>query len=82
MEKIEAFAKGLGKRPIRISVLGCPVNGPGEAREADIGLAGGRGVGYIYRRGVQVRKVEEHEMLEAVKEEIMKFLEEGAEVGS
>jgi len=87
VEKIEAFAKGLGKRPIRISVLGCPVNGPGEAREADIGLAGGRGVGYIYRRGVQVRKVEEHEMLEAVKEEILKFLEEGtleegAKVGS
>ncbi|MFQ5507483.1 MAG: flavodoxin-dependent (E)-4-hydroxy-3-methylbut-2-enyl-diphosphate synthase [Planctomycetota bacterium] len=74
--KVEEFARTLGKRPIRISVLGCPVNGPGEAREADIGLAGGRGEGFIYRRGVQVRKVKEHEMLDALKVEVRRFLEE------
>ncbi len=77
--EVEAFAKTLGPAPIRISVLGCPVNGPGEAREADIGLAGGRGIGYIYRRGELVRKVKEDEMLPALKEEVRKFLEEERE---
>lgn len=74
--KVEEFAKTLGKTPIRITVLGCPVNGPGEAREADIGVAGGRQVGFIYRRGVQVRKVSEDELLPALKEEVLRFLEE------
>ena len=73
---VEAFAKTLGDTPIRISVLGCPVNGPGEAREADIGVAGGRHEGFIYRRGVQVRKVTEGELLPALKEEVHRFLEE------
>lgn len=74
--KVEEFAKTLGKEPIRISVLGCAVNGPGEAREADIGLAGGRHQAFIYRRGVQVRRVKEGEMLTALKEEVVRFLEE------
>jgi len=81
--EVEAFARTLGPRPVRISVLGCPVNGPGEAREADIGLAGGRGMGFLYRRGVQVRKVPEGEMLAALKEEVLRFLEEeGGTAGS
>ena len=78
VKQVEEYAKTLGDVPIRISVLGCPVNGPGEAREADIGVAGGRQQGFIYRRGVQVRKVKEHELLPAMKEEVQKFLADQA----
>jgi (E)-4-hydroxy-3-methylbut-2-enyl-diphosphate synthase len=64
------------EEPIRVSVLGCVVNGPGEAAESDIGLAGGNGQAVIYRRGKVVRKVKEDEMLEAVSQEIDSFLED------
>ena len=82
VKKVEEFAKTLGKTPIRITVLGCPVNGPGEAREADIGVAGGRQVGFIYRRGVQVRKCAENELLPALKEEVARFLAEERAAGA
>jgi (E)-4-hydroxy-3-methylbut-2-enyl-diphosphate synthase len=59
--------------PVKISVLGCVVNGPGEAREADIGVAGGRGAGAIYRRGQLVRRVKEEDLLPALLEEVEKF---------
>ncbi len=64
------------KAPIKIAVMGCVVNGPGEAREADVGLAGGKGVGLIFRRGRIVRKVPERELLSAFFEEVERFLEE------
>jgi (E)-4-hydroxy-3-methylbut-2-enyl-diphosphate synthase len=56
--------------PVRISVLGCAVNGPGEAREADIGIAGGAGEGLLFRKGRTVRKVKESEIVDALCEEI------------
>jgi (E)-4-hydroxy-3-methylbut-2-enyl-diphosphate synthase len=56
--------------PCKISVLGCVVNGPGEAREADIGIAAGNGKGVIFRNGEIVRHVVEEEMVEALLEEI------------
>jgi (E)-4-hydroxy-3-methylbut-2-enyl-diphosphate synthase len=60
-----------GRRlPVKISVLGCVVNGPGEAREADIGIAAGNGKGMIFRNGEIVRRVEEAEIVEALMEEI------------
>ncbi|QVL32875.1 flavodoxin-dependent (E)-4-hydroxy-3-methylbut-2-enyl-diphosphate synthase [Telmatocola sphagniphila] len=60
-----------GKRtPVKISVLGCVVNGPGEAREADIGIAAGNGKGVIFRNGEIVRHVLEAEMVDALLEEI------------
>ncbi len=58
------------KRPLRIAVMGCEVNGPGEAREADVGLAAGRGGGLIFRHGRVVAKVRPEEMLEALWREI------------
>ncbi len=61
------------KKPIRVAVMGCVVNGPGEAREADIGLAGGKGVGLIFRKGEIVRKVKESELREALLEEARKL---------
>ena len=61
------------KKPLTIAVMGCEVNGPGEAREADIGLAGGGGVGLIFRKGEVVRKVKEEEMKDALIEEAKKL---------
>lgn len=58
------------KVPIKVSVLGCAVNGPGEAREADIGIAGARGEGMLFRYGEMIRKVPEAELLSELKREI------------
>ncbi|MBD5505884.1 MAG: flavodoxin-dependent (E)-4-hydroxy-3-methylbut-2-enyl-diphosphate synthase [Lachnospiraceae bacterium] len=55
---------------IKVAVMGCAVNGPGEAKEADIGIAGGLGEGLLFRRGEIVRKVPEDQLLAALKEEL------------
>lgn len=60
------------KRNIKIAVMGCVVNGPGEAREADYGVAGGRGVGIIFKKGVIVKKVDDKYLLE----ELIKVIDE------
>ncbi len=64
------------KEPIRVAVMGCVVNGPGESRDADVGLAAGKGQGVIFRKGKIVRKVAEQDMLEALKSEISQVLED------
>lgn len=74
-EEIEDKVEGL-KPPIKIAIMGCVVNGPGEAREADIGLAGGRGMGLIFKKGQPLRKVKEEEMVPALLMEIQKILTE------
>jgi len=53
--------------------MGCAVNGPGEAKEADLGIAGGNGEGLVFRKGEIVRKVPESELLSALKEEIESY---------
>lgn len=58
------------KKPIKVAVMGCAVNGPGEAREADIGIAGGDGVGILFQRGEIIKKVPEGELLPALLEAI------------
>ena len=62
--------------PIKVAVLGCAVNGPGEAREADIGIAGARGEGLLFMKGETVRKVPEETMVDELKKEIDKLAEE------
>lgn len=62
------------KKPIKIAVMGCAVNGPGEAREADIGIAGGKGEGLIFKKGEIIRKVKEHEIIDELMAEIDKML--------
>jgi (E)-4-hydroxy-3-methylbut-2-enyl-diphosphate synthase len=62
--------------PIHVAVMGCVVNGPGEARDADVGLAGGRGKGVIFRKGRVVRTVPEEEFLDAVLKEVASLLPE------
>ena len=58
---------------ITVAIMGCAVNGPGEAREADLGIAGGDGCGLIFSRGEIIRKVDEAQLLDALYEEILKF---------
>ena len=67
--------------PIKVSVLGCAVNGPGEAKEADIGIAGARGEGLLFRHGKIIRKIPEEKMVEELKKEIDKLAEEYKEDG-
>ncbi len=81
LEKIVGEVReALGKctLPVKISVLGCAVNGPGEAREADIGIAGGAGEGLLFRNGKTVRKVKESEIVSALLEEIAEIEKERA----
>ena len=58
------------RKPITVAVMGCIVNGPGEAKEADIGIAGGDGCGLLFKKGEIVRKVPENEIVNALMEEI------------
>ncbi|MBR2476755.1 MAG: flavodoxin-dependent (E)-4-hydroxy-3-methylbut-2-enyl-diphosphate synthase [Clostridia bacterium] len=68
-KKVEEYLLTVNK-PITVAVMGCAVNGPGEAREADIGIAGGNGEGLIFRKGEIIRKVPEDKLFEELKKEI------------
>jgi (E)-4-hydroxy-3-methylbut-2-enyl-diphosphate synthase len=72
IRELEKRLEGV-KKPVKIAVLGCVVNGPGEAAEADIGIAAGKGVGILYRKGEVVRRVKESEIVEVIVEEVNKF---------
>ena len=67
------------KLPIQVAVMGCVVNGPGEAREADIGIAAGKGKGHLFIKGKVVRVVPEAEMVDALVEEARRLATEGLE---
>ena len=60
-------------RDITVAVMGCAVNGPGEAREADLGVAGGEGEGLLFKKGKVLRKVPEDQLLSALLEEVEKL---------
>lgn len=64
LEPIAAKRKAEGKRPLKIAVMGCAVNGPGESREADYGIAGGRGEGLVFAAGEILKKVKEDELID------------------
>ncbi len=68
-EKVETLAADY-PLDIRVAVMGCAVNGPGEAREADLGIAGGQGEGLLFKKGEILRKVPEEQLLDALKEEL------------
>ena len=61
---------------LKVAVMGCVVNGPGEAKEADLGIAGGIGEGLLIRRGQVVKKLPEGELLPALREELIRISEE------
>ena len=67
------------KQPMKVAVMGCVVNGPGEAMDADLGVAGGKGKGVIFRKGEILRTVDEADMLPVLTEEIRKLEIEMAE---
>ncbi|SHO44879.1 flavodoxin-dependent (E)-4-hydroxy-3-methylbut-2-enyl-diphosphate synthase [Desulfopila aestuarii] len=75
-EEVERYVQTM-KRPIKVAVMGCVVNGPGEAKEADIGLTGGNGVGIIFKKGEIYKKVNEDVLLETFMAELKKMEEEG-----
>jgi (E)-4-hydroxy-3-methylbut-2-enyl-diphosphate synthase len=66
-------------RSLTVAVMGCAVNGPGEARGADIGIAGGNGVGILIRKGQIVRKVKESELADVLVEEVQTLARNGGE---
>ena len=70
--QVEEALKGCQK-DITVAVMGCAVNGPGEAREADVGIAGGEGEGLLFKKGKIVKKVPEDQLLAALLEEVDKL---------
>ncbi len=70
IESVERALAGV-KTPFVIAIMGCVVNGPGEAKEADVGVACGKGVGLIFKRGEIIKKVPEEEIVDALVEEVM-----------
>jgi (E)-4-hydroxy-3-methylbut-2-enyl-diphosphate synthase len=77
-KKVEERMLPYGNLNIHVAVMGCEVNGPGEARAADLGVAGGKGIGLIFKRGEVIRKVPEAEIVDALMEEVEKFAAEKA----
>lgn len=74
-EQVEAKLSDI-KQPLKVAVMGCLVNGPGEAREADIGIAGGKGQGLVFKKGEIIQKVSEEELVNVLFAEIDKLIKE------
>lgn len=75
-EEVERFVQTM-ESPLKVAVMGCVVNGPGEAKQADIGVTGGNGVGIIFKKGEIWKKVSEEQLLEVFLAELKKMEEEG-----
>ena len=71
--EIEEFLQTI-KAPITVAVMGCGVNGPNEARHADIGIAGGIKEGLLFKKGEIIRKVKQEDIVKVLKEEILKII--------
>ncbi|MGL5973485.1 MAG: flavodoxin-dependent (E)-4-hydroxy-3-methylbut-2-enyl-diphosphate synthase, partial [Oscillospiraceae bacterium] len=69
-KKVQSFLDTVDKK-ISVAVMGCVVNGPGEAREADIGIAAGNGEAVLFKKGVVIRKIKEENLIEELKSEIL-----------
>ena len=70
---MEKFLQTL-EADITVAIMGCAVNGPGEAREADIGIAGGINEGLLFKKGEIIRKVKQEDIVNVLKEEIVKMI--------
>ncbi len=77
-EEVENRVQHL-KYPLKLAIMGCVVNGPGEAREADIGIAGGKGFGILFKKGKVIKKVPEQKLVEELMIEVNSFLKEQGE---
>ncbi|TCP51939.1 4-hydroxy-3-methylbut-2-en-1-yl diphosphate synthase [Tamaricihabitans halophyticus] len=78
-DEVTAGLEGM-EVPLRVAVMGCVVNGPGEAREADLGVASGNGKGQIFVKGEVIKTVPEHQIVETLIEEAMRIAEESGEL--
>ncbi|TYL12031.1 4-hydroxy-3-methylbut-2-en-1-yl diphosphate synthase [Moorella thermoacetica] len=78
--RVQEELRGI-KQPLKVAVMGCAVNGPGEARQADVGIAGGPGFGLLFRHGRPVRKVKEEDLARALVEEVKRLAAERREQG-
>jgi (E)-4-hydroxy-3-methylbut-2-enyl-diphosphate synthase len=74
VEKVEKALSGIEASP-KVAIMGCVVNGPGEAKEADIGVAGGRGQGILFKNGKAVKKIQENRLAEVLISEVKKWVE-------
>ena len=72
VNKVEQAMQDITLSP-KVAIMGCVVNGPGEAREADIGIAGGRGQGVLFKKGVLVKKIPEKDLAETIIDELKKW---------
>ena len=61
--------------PITVAIMGCVVNGPGEAREADVGIAGGKGIGVLFKKGQVVMKVKEKDFVKVLLDEVNRIVD-------
>jgi (E)-4-hydroxy-3-methylbut-2-enyl-diphosphate synthase len=75
VEVVEQVEKALltNTTPMQLAIMGCVVNGPGEAREADVGVAGGKGHGVLFKKGKVIRKIPEDRLVETVLEEVRAY---------
>ena len=73
VNRVEAMVTEFDHLDVKVAVMGCVVNGPGEAKEADLGVAGGIGEGLLFRKGEIIRKVPEESLLDALREELIKL---------
>ncbi len=76
-QEVEKRLAGV-KEPITVAVMGCVVNGPGEAREADVGIAGGKGVGLLFKHGEIVKKFSERELADVLVKEVEEIVKKGS----
>ena len=72
-KEVEQRCQSIHGKKMKVAVMGCVVNGPGEAREADLGIAGGDGVGLIFRRGEIIKKVPQEQLVDALMDEIAQY---------
>ena len=75
VDKVERALSGI-KASLRIAIMGCVVNGPGEAKEADIGIAGGRNQGILFKKGRVVKKIPEQQLADVLISEVRKLVRE------
>ena len=71
--QVQTMVEEFDEKSLKVAVMGCVVNGPGEAKEADLGIAGGKGEGLLIKKGEIIRKVPEDQLLSVLREEIAKF---------
>lgn len=71
--EIEKFLNTINK-PLKVAIMGCAVNGPGEAKDADVGIAGGNKEGLLFKKGVPIKKIPQDQIIETLKQEILKLI--------